>query len=162
MIELNFTRFKRNFGNDGPFLSSLIHDSVKIFSSPSVQYWCLSDLMALQISKEKSRIPQALVLSCWLEIYLALFYLCRKPLWCKFSILWHHKQAKSSHILPGTCTALSNPAGHCNSFSYLNQDIWEQGTCSFWEICETLSPLCFHMTFKSKVNPYSQHSQHRW
>lgn len=47
MIELNFARFKRNFGNDGPFLSSFIHDCIKIFSSHSVQHCCLSDLMVL-------------------------------------------------------------------------------------------------------------------
>lgn len=47
MTELNFTRFKRNFGNYGPFLSSFIHNCIKIFSSHSVQHWCLSDLLVL-------------------------------------------------------------------------------------------------------------------
>lgn len=33
MTELNFTSFKRNFRNAGPFLSSFVHDCVKIFGS---------------------------------------------------------------------------------------------------------------------------------
>lgn len=44
MTELNFTSFKRNFRNAGPFLSSFVHDCVKIFGSHSVQHWCLSVL----------------------------------------------------------------------------------------------------------------------
>lgn len=137
-------------------------DSVhRVFSIGACQTWWFCFL--IQISKAKGRrIPWALVLYCCLTVYLVLFYSCRKPLWCTLSILWQHKQAKSSHILHETFTTLSNPAVDYNSFSYLHQNIWEQGTCSFWEICEALRPLCFHMSFKSKVNPYSKHSQHRW